>query len=136
MKDGEDGATISSTLKIVEVGIDEDGDAITSCVLEPKDGPAQKRQRDPGGQEGLALRALREALIASGAAPRRDEGIPRHVNMVTTMDAWKEECRSIGMFEECKDDKSSGALFRKLRSKLQAAKMVGVKDKKVWSSGG
>lgn len=34
-KDGEDGAKFGFKLKVVQVGTDEDGDAITSCVCEP-----------------------------------------------------------------------------------------------------
>ena len=37
MKDGEDGAKYGFKLEIVQVGTDEDGDAITSCVVVPVD---------------------------------------------------------------------------------------------------
>ena len=35
MKDGEDGAKYGFKLEVVQVGVDEDGDAITSCVVVP-----------------------------------------------------------------------------------------------------
>ena len=36
MKDGEsEGDTIASRLEVVEVGTDEDGEAITSCIVVP-----------------------------------------------------------------------------------------------------
>ena len=35
MKDGEDGAKYGFKLEIVQIGVDEDGDAVTSCVVLP-----------------------------------------------------------------------------------------------------
>ena len=37
MKDGEDGARYGFQLEVLQVGVDEDGDAITSCVAVPVD---------------------------------------------------------------------------------------------------
>ena len=37
MKDGEAGQTIFSTLESIEVGVDQDGDVITSCVVVPSE---------------------------------------------------------------------------------------------------
>lgn len=37
MKDGEDGAKYGFKLEIVQIGVDEDGDAVTSCVVVPVD---------------------------------------------------------------------------------------------------
>ena len=39
LKDGEAGETIASKLESVEVGTDEDGDTITSCVVVETDQP-------------------------------------------------------------------------------------------------
>jgi AAA domain/Toprim-like len=45
MKDGPQGESFSSTLKKVELGTDDDGDMISSCVVEPaKAGAAQPRK--------------------------------------------------------------------------------------------
>jgi len=40
MKDGEDGETIASRLEQVDLGLDEDGETITSCVVVPGEVPA------------------------------------------------------------------------------------------------
>ena len=37
MKDGPEGDTVAFSLKPIDVGTDDDGDAITSCVVEPAD---------------------------------------------------------------------------------------------------
>ena len=44
MKDGEGGETIVSALESIDVGYDEDGDVITSCVVVPSEAvPAEHR---------------------------------------------------------------------------------------------
>ena len=48
MKDGPEGDVIVSRLEQVQVGIDEDGEAVTSCVVVEADGKSKtkKWQRD------------------------------------------------------------------------------------------
>lgn len=48
MKDGADGERVYSSLRVIEVAEDDDGDWITSCVLGPAEAPAQA-----GGQDKL-----------------------------------------------------------------------------------
>lgn len=64
-KDGEDGKTYPFRLSVVEIGTDEDGDPITSCVVEP-DQPAEpgiRRAALPGGGNmRLAFDAIASAL--------------------------------------------------------------------------
>jgi len=72
MKDGAEGEILVSTLAVVELGVDEDGDKITSCVIRPSDKP-------PGGSNGprlsdqtaIALNLLRRAIEDSGEKPLR-----------------------------------------------------------------
>lgn len=45
MKDGEDGAQFGFKLDVVELGVDEDGDIITSCVVEQEAAPAPSSQQ-------------------------------------------------------------------------------------------
>ena len=42
MKDGAEGDTIASKLEQVEVGVDENGEEITSCIVVPADLPPKK----------------------------------------------------------------------------------------------
>lgn len=48
MKDGEDGARYGFKLEIVQVGVDEDGDAVTSCVVVPVDFVPQTKETTKG----------------------------------------------------------------------------------------
>lgn len=48
MKDGEDGARYGFKLEIVQIGVDEDGDAVTSCVVVPVDFVPQTKDTTKG----------------------------------------------------------------------------------------
>lgn len=64
-KDGEDGKTYPFRLSVVEIGADEDGDPITSCVVERDDTPREsvRRAAPPGGaNQRLAYDAISTAL--------------------------------------------------------------------------
>ncbi|RDD62629.1 AAA family ATPase [Ferruginivarius sediminum] len=81
VKDGPEGETLSFTLRQVEVGIDDDGDDITSCVVEPTEPetiePAIKR---PTGNTGTMLTILEEAGPAG-----------------LTVEEWNEQARQAGI---------------------------------------
>jgi hypothetical protein len=65
MKDGAQGDIIASKLDVVTVGIDEDGDEITSCVIVELDAAAAERASRPAQNRWpRGLRVFREALDA------------------------------------------------------------------------
>ncbi len=59
MKDGPEGEKTASRLTMIEVGTDEDGEPITSCVIEATAGAPQKRRNRVGGQAGIAFGCCR-----------------------------------------------------------------------------
>lgn len=71
MKDGAEGDVISSQLDVVEVGTDEDGESITSCVVEEAEPGASigKNQRRLSAQNGRALALLADAIATGGEIP-------------------------------------------------------------------
>lgn len=63
MKDGPEGDEIHSRLEVVEVGTDDDGDPITSCVVVPADAPATPEpRRKLGKNEQTMLDLLAEHM--------------------------------------------------------------------------
>ena len=67
MKDGPEGATIASRLEQVEVGVDDDGDKITSCVVLPVDDrPVEAATRKSTKAGRVFHDALTEALDTKG----------------------------------------------------------------------
>lgn len=62
-KDGEDGKEFQFKLAETVIGEDEDGDAITSCVVEHRDGPTRRRPSKPlTPRQELVLRTLDECM--------------------------------------------------------------------------
>lgn len=79
-KDGEDGQGQPFELAVVTIGVDEDGEPITSCVVQPLAAPREQVQRanvPQGGNQKIIWDGLGELLRASkdfgmaGAPPTR-----------------------------------------------------------------
>jgi phage/plasmid primase-like uncharacterized protein len=79
-KDGEDGIAHPFRLAVVELGIDQDGDPLTSCVIEPAErteDAMRKANLPKGGNQQIVLCALRDLLRdakqygMAGAPPTR-----------------------------------------------------------------
>ena len=68
MKDGDEGATHGFKLLTVELGTDEDGDPITSCVVEHTDGGMPKKRAAKLGKVEKAVVEALEDLEAIGDA--------------------------------------------------------------------
>ena len=73
-KDGQDGAGHPRRLEVVGMGMgeDDDGEAITSCVVVPDESPqdATRPRLPKGGNQRLVLDALGELLRKSGTLGR------------------------------------------------------------------
>ncbi|ODU04045.1 AAA family ATPase [Thiobacillus sp. 65-1402] len=65
-KDGKDGEEHAFRLEIVEVGMDEDGDAVTSCVVVPDESPVAPGAKPMNKLQKLGMESFREACRTSG----------------------------------------------------------------------
>jgi AAA domain-containing protein len=139
MKDGEASAPMGSKLETVTVGINNEGDPITSCIIVPaeivdKKAKAKKQRGLPGGAQ-LALDLLQKLMTKKGEVPPADENIPPDTK-VCTVTEWREYFYNAYADDGDKGDKSS----RKAREKaflratltLQNAKLVGIWSNKAW----
>jgi hypothetical protein len=74
MRDGDAGMTFDYSLNVVPTGVDEDGDPVTTCVVESVEPP--KLVGEIPKKKG-ALRdfmcVLREAVMEGGGTPRVEE---------------------------------------------------------------
>jgi hypothetical protein len=113
-KDCEVGLTFVSRLKQVEIGVDEDGDKITSCVVEEIDGPtaseADKRGKKPSKPHQAMLRALRKAIEEVGEAVTSNT-IPRSVRVVR-VDTWRTYAYQAGISPTNTEDSNRMAFNR------------------------
>ncbi len=89
-RDFESGARFGFLLQVIELGTDEDGDAITSCVVVPTDAPPeqQRRSRELSGVARVALQALGEAIVEHGETMPATSTIPPGVPAVK-IEQWR-----------------------------------------------
>lgn len=124
-RDGESGQVFPYRLKVIEIGTDEFGDAITSCVIEPCEGEASKPvQRGPAGQAKIALDLLRNAVAEHGEAftPGGNfKGTFRSISVGHWRAAWKAARGHQG-----DTDEAIKKSFQRSTTKLQEHGIVGI----------
>lgn len=91
MKDGPEGEETCSTLSVVDVGTDEDGEAITSCCVEPADAAAEapRKRTPPSAQRALDL--LKNAIAEAGMPAPANNHIPAEAICVAE-NLWRAHC--------------------------------------------
>jgi hypothetical protein len=134
MKDGLEGDVIVSRLEQAELGADQDGEPITSCVVVPVDAamapqPAAKKKRGPKAAQ-TALKALIEAVDDLGAVPAPSNHIPPAVKVVT-IDCWREYAYRRGISTST-EPRARQKAFKAATEHLIGEGYVGVWDEHVW----
>lgn len=130
-RDGESGKTYGFKLRVVDLGLDTDGDSVTTCVIEPTEAtPTAQRARPLPGAAQVALRALREAIIDHGQTLPATSTIPAGARGVE-IDRWRAQFRvRYGL-----DDRGDRALrqaFQRGREYLLREQIVGLSDPYAW----
>ena len=130
MKDGPVGAEIVSFLEQVNVGTDDDGDSITSCVIRPADISSIKVKVKITGQAALALRVLSDTIIEAGEVPPANSHIPPNTRTIR-----EEVWRANFYARTSTDDIKTGArqrAFVRASNKLQEGNLIGKWGDHVW----
>ena len=129
-KDGPGGDALCSRLEAINVGVDEDGEPITSCIVVPID-PTTATRRMPTGQAELALRLLHRAMVDVGEAPPVSKHIPAGQKTVVRLDVWRRYfADGIAANRTSKDTKQKA--FRRAVATLQESGFIGVWGDFVW----
>jgi hypothetical protein len=128
MKDGPEGDTVVSRLESLEVGVDIDGDPITSCVVVPVEGEITRQvtTRKLSDRQRLALDILSDCSATSLPA---HFGLPAGL-LGARIDVWREELFSRGVLE--RDAKNPRQDFKRLKQSLHARGAIGIRDDLVW----
>jgi AAA domain len=131
MKDGPEGDTIVSRLEKVDLGMDDDGEAITSCVVVPAEAstPAARGKKVTGTKK-VALDILRKAIAEAPAVPPASNHIPRNTG-TTLVETWRTYAYQGTITESDKQDTRKRA-FARAAEKLQAANLIGIWNGYVW----
>ena len=132
MKDGPDGDMICSRLDLVEVGTDEDGDQITSCVVVPEENtsPTTRRSQTIRGQAKLALDLLAKVISEAGETPPASNHIPR-TRKVVRIDLWQAYFKETNISDSDEPDNVRRAFVRNVK-KLQELQVVEKWGEFVW----
>lgn len=155
-KDGEDGGTHRFVLPGVQIGVDRDGDRITSCIVaEPADGAGATAggYADEGitlaGTNAVFLRAVHNALAASGAPAPAALDLPQRTLAVNRSDVWS-HLRALlasddGTIEQKEGESEEDAAKRRdatLRQQVKRARdhlfsraVIGVSEDWIWLTG-
>lgn len=142
-KDGELGDAILFKLRSIELGEDEDGEPVTSCVVEPAlidtsvpaDPIAQAIARLPDGPK-LVLRQLMEAIEQDGIIPPRE--IPEaeinrlRVGKVVATGTWREKALMGGGTERDTNRDTAKKAFNRALTRLQKDGIVRVWGDYAW----
>ncbi|WP_306114188.1 MULTISPECIES: helicase RepA family protein [unclassified Roseovarius] len=129
-RDMPTGQVFAYTLRGVEIGIDEDGDKVTSAVVEQTD-PVAKTIKITG-QQKIALQALDDALAHHGTKQHGDM-FPDNRNCVST-DIWKEFCTRHALSDGESDSARRKAFFSAKKG-LQEKEVIRIVDDYVWRCG-
>ena len=133
MKDGPEGEVVSSRLETVEVGTDEDGEAITSCVVRPSEVTAGAVGRKATGAAKIAFDLLVKAIAESGEVPPASNHIPTNTRTCRTS-AWRSYCYA-GTVSESDNPDTKQKAFVRAAKQLQTLGIIGIWNDNVWVTG-
>lgn len=127
-RDGPTGYKFNYQLRQVDLGRDQDGDQITTCLVEPVDNAQAGRVVVTEAAQG-ALSVLDRVLSEKGKVVRAANlpGTP-----CVPLEDWREACMEIGAVSSSEDRETRGRTFRKCRDQLTDAGLVLVRENLVF----
>jgi hypothetical protein len=130
MKDGPQGETVVSSLEQIIVGNDNDGDAITSCVVRPAEGPKTTSKSKVSGATAMALRILHDTIIEEGEVPLANTHIPPNTRTIPEK-TWRENCYA-RMSQDDTTQTARQKAFVRASNALQAKQLIGKYGDHIW----
>ena len=131
-RDGEEGQEYAFQLEVVDLGEDEDGDPITSCVCVPvqrAESPAGRR-RQVTGSAAILLAAIRESIEDAGSIPPGSNHIPSETRCVN-IDLARRYAYRRGITDTDNAEAKKKAFSRALK-RLQNENMVAQWGEWIW----
>lgn len=135
-KDGPEGPLFDFTLKTLSLGIDGDGDEITSCVIEPCSSTCTKQRLRPaeGSPAAKALTELEHLVIDGKSTVIAHERVPATAQTVSRS-AWRDACRAKGLTDEGGKEAERKAFTRAVQT-LEKRSITASYGEHVWIVGG
>lgn len=123
------GRRFAYRLREIELGQDQDGDPVTTCVVEPTETPEKAVNAAPKGKAKVALQALDDALATAGQV-RTNPGMWPGGKCVRETE-WADMCKRHSL-SGSDDPQSQSREFRRQREKLRDQGFVTLMDGYVW----
>lgn len=125
---------ITYELKSVTIGDDQDGDKVTSCVVEATSEPLKKHSKRKAltGQAKIAFEALDAALQQNGKRYPDSKTYPQGVDIVDVMH-WRDECYKRGLTDGESESARRNA-FHRVKKSLQNKDLIQIFEDRVWRS--
>ncbi|PAU96700.1 AAA family ATPase [Paracoccus salipaludis] len=116
------------TLKSVFLGMDDDGDRVTSAVVEQTDIQRTDKRQRLSGRAQVALDTLKEVVADKGRIIKS----PNLPNVpVVEMNAWRAACDRVGLTDS-DDPKTQARIFRRHRDTLMDKDRIRIWESYVW----
>ncbi len=130
-KDDADGLAMCFRLRVIEMGTDQDGDQITTLVVDAADDQATPAARSAlSTSERKARTILADLILAERKPLPIGSGFPTGLSGVSE-DRWRAECESRRLSTSEKPD-SRRAAFRRAYEGLLTQAVVATRDGTVW----
>lgn len=131
MKDGAEGDMVACQLETLEVGVDQDGESVTSCVVREAAAPAQKPSHLTAKQK-RAVNALENVLIEAGKPEPSDRHYPSGSNVVG-VELWRKHLLAAGVID--KEGTNPRQDFKRLKDQLITKSAIGEWNDLIWKIG-
>ena len=131
-RDLENGKKVAFSLMGVQLGFDEDGDPITSCVVKPEElsSCSTHVKRQPKGHTQIALQALDDALAKDGRKLLDKENYPQNRNVVS-IDRWRHSYMRMRADNKVQESSIRRAFLRHVKE-LEEQDFIRSYDDNVW----
>lgn len=133
-KDSAETAPVGFRLDVVELGTDEDGDPVTSCIVEPVDKPFKGCKVSKS--EGRALVAMREVMTRLKRLPPRScweaPRPPKSGQIACPLPDLREHVRRTGGLSESDKPDSQDRALRRAMKGLQSNGIIEIFDDWAW----
>ncbi len=129
VKDGKDGDEHVFDLKVIDLGNDDDGDPVTTCIVHPSDAAPEPRRAKLSGQTKVAFDLLVKAVTDHGQQPPPGP-FPRDI-LVCPVTIWRDHCyRGFGTDRD--NAETNRRSFNRALTNLKNLNRINVWDDFVW----
>jgi KaiC/GvpD/RAD55 family RecA-like ATPase len=131
VRDGIAGERFGFDLKVVDLGTDEDGDPIATCIVGPGEQISRSKPPKLTSTENVALQALKEVLLQSGEIRAGTSVLPAGIKSAR-LEAWQMRFRArLGETRETNSNAARQSFFR-AKTGLASKKVCGLWEEFAW----